>query len=438
MNRSAVALAADSASTIATEQGLKVYDSVNKLFELIKGRPVGVMIYNASDIAHRPWETVIKTYREDRCHMQFGTLDEYVNDLLDYMAGQRKLFSEDQQGSAFLLNCLRTSTELRSRIDFVIRGGFARRTDLTEGRIRRIVKAQIDAFKAQVDEWAPGPWADQLNERRLRQQHGSTIDSAINAVFQKLPMSDGTRTALKLALLRRFLRYDDGDTNYSGVVIAGFGQDEFYPKLREFRVKGLINDVLMAKDGAREDIDFTRPAYVDSFAQGDMVRSFTVGIQDRVRGEMIHFWEEWLSKAESRAEEMVSRVLPQLEDSEAKQLGAALGSLTSQGFSDFLSHMQGFENREVKGELLQSLAHLPKDEMGAMAESLVNLTTLKRRVSLRDAQTVGGAVDVAVVSRGDGFVWLKRKHYFDRTLNPTWAALHAGRSPKTEAVNQDG
>ena len=39
LNRSAVALAADSAVSVATPNGIKVYDGVNKLFELITGRP---------------------------------------------------------------------------------------------------------------------------------------------------------------------------------------------------------------------------------------------------------------------------------------------------------------------------------------------------------------------------------------------------------------
>jgi len=32
-------------------------------------------------------------------------------------------------------------------------------------------------------------------------------------------------------------------------------------------------------------------------------------------------------------------------------------------------------------------------------------------------ETVGGPIDVAVISKGDGFVWIKRKHYFRPELN---------------------
>jgi hypothetical protein len=35
-----------------------------------------------------------------------------------------------------------------------------------------------------------------------------------------------------------------------------------------------------------------------------------------------------------------------------------------------------------------------------------------------ETETVGGPVDVAVISKGDGFVWIKRKHYFRPELNP--------------------
>jgi hypothetical protein len=68
---------------------------------------------------------------------------------------------------------------------------------------------------------------------------------------------------------------------------------------------------------------------------------------------------------------------------------------------------------------------LPKDELAAMAESLVNLTSFKRRVSM-DAETVAGPVDVAIISRGDGLVWIKRKHYFDAALNPGFMSRRYG------------
>jgi hypothetical protein len=67
--------------------------------------------------------------------------------------------------------------------------------------------------------------------------------------------------------------------------------------------------------------------------------------------------------------------------------------------------------------IVRAVSVLPKEELASMAEALVNLTSTKRRVTL-DAETVGGPIDVAVISKGDGFIWIKRKHYFDADKNP--------------------
>ena len=60
---------------------------------------------------------------------------------------------------------------------------------------------------------------------------------------------------------------------------------------------------------------------------------------------------------------------------------------------------------------------MPKSELPAVAEALVGLQSLKRKVS-EEHETVGGPIDVALISKGDGFIWIKRKHYFDPAINP--------------------
>ena len=66
---------------------------------------------------------------------------------------------------------------------------------------------------------------------------------------------------------------------------------------------------------------------------------------------------------------------------------------------------------------MNTVVNLNKEDMADMAESIVYLTSLMKKVSPEE-ETVGGPVDVAVISKGDGFVWIKRKHYFSPELNP--------------------
>jgi hypothetical protein len=74
------------------------------------------------------------------------------------------------------------------------------------------------------------------------------------------------------------------------------------------------------------------------------------------------------------------------------------------------------------------VSFMPKQELASFAESLVNITSIKRRVTA-ELETVGGPVDVAVISKSDGFVWVKPKHYFDPSLNPRYFYRKYGMIP---------
>ncbi len=66
--------------------------------------------------------------------------------------------------------------------------------------------------------------------------------------------------------------------------------------------------------------------------------------------------------------------------------------------------------------ILDSVGVLPKEDLSSLAESLIHITSLKRKFA-SDLESVGGDVDVAIISKGDGFIWKKRKQYFKPELN---------------------
>jgi hypothetical protein len=59
--------------------------------------------------------------------------------------------------------------------------------------------------------------------------------------------------------------------------------------------------------------------------------------------------------------------------------------------------------------------------LAELAETLVSIESLKERVT-RNTETVSGPIDVAIITKGDGFIWIKRKHYFDPDLNIRFVA----------------
>lgn len=73
--------------------------------------------------------------------------------------------------------------------------------------------------------------------------------------------------------------------------------------------------------------------------------------------------------------------------------------------------------KDIYLPILESIGALPKNELANMAESMIHITSLKRKIA-SDLESVGGDIDVALISKGDGFIWKKRKHYFKAELNP--------------------
>lgn len=84
LNKSAVALATDSAVTISNgSQTLKIFESADKLFELTTKQPLGIMIYNGMQFLGVPLETIIKGFRAHA--PDFESTRDAANAFLDHL-----------------------------------------------------------------------------------------------------------------------------------------------------------------------------------------------------------------------------------------------------------------------------------------------------------------------------------------------------------------
>ena len=99
----------------------------------------------------------------------------------------------------------------------------------------------------------------------------------------------------------------------------------------------------------------------------------------------------------------------------AKYLHAARKALPQQ-FKDYLKKQDQYRQKNYTNPIKSSISGLPISELGAVSEALLNSSQILKRVN-PDIETVGGPVDVATISKGDGFVWVKRKHYFQADIN---------------------
>ena len=252
------------------------------------------------------------------------------------------------------------------------------------------------------------------------------IEELCKAVFQKLfPIIQSQNQGefykkIQYISLSYFLKINPNlsPANDSGVVITGFGEDEIFPSYIAYKIWGKVHDTILYSEHSHGGVNLqSQSAGIIPFAQDDMVKSFIEGIEPNFQNLIFSTLDELFKKYP----EYIVEIMTNLSDSDKKIMIQVLSEKSNLIFSDFLQKMMDYKKSVNIAPILQVVTNLPKDELAAMAEALLNLTSFKRRVSM-SAETVGGPIDVAVISKGDGFIWIKRKFYFDPKLNARYIA----------------
>lgn len=409
LNRHGIALAADSAVTIGGLGQTKVYNSVNKLFALSRRAPVGIMIFGNADLTGVPWETIVKVYRRRLGDQAFDRLEDYADDFLRFLNRRNVLFPEEQQTTEFVGSLLGFYYWILRSIDNEINERL-NTGPLTLREISGITTRRISDVLA---DWERAEFLAQRTEtyaERVTRKWRTQITESIERVFQKVPLGPTTkRRLIRLAGLL-FAKQMFPDLT-SGVVIAGFGESEHYPSLVGYEIEGVVLDRVKYRVGIQHKSQAADDAMIMPFAQREMVDLFMSGIDpsfSTMIGRALQDFVAGLPDAMVDPLSMDDRV-----KARAKRQIRRSSETLLRAFHDQLERHS--DERHVQ-PIVESVALLPKEELAAMAESLVHLTSLKRRITM-DVETVGGPIDVAVISKGDGFIWIKRKHYFDPALN---------------------
>lgn len=411
MNEEAVALAADSAVTGPA----KIFPSANKIFALSKYHPVALMVYDTAQFHSVPWETIVKQYRrglKDKC---FDTLEEHAADFLKYFDSETALFPPEAQTQGVAVYAYSLYRAIRKDAFDGVKGRWLSKDKKPSG-------AEVVEIFEYVIAKHHKRWKDAKRRQGLpknyqevvRKKYTDLTRAAIGAVFERVPLS--AKATRQLRQLIPWAATKDVSfkrlPTHSGIVIAGFGSKDVFPRLRRFDFECIFANRLKYVEGDPIDVGPNERGVIVPFAQREPVDTFMEGIAPSIRQYLLDWWG-------SKLEEFVGEIGDHLGLSKKKgtELVESLARRRFEILSDHQDKLMEFSDKNKIQPIIRIVAMLPKVELAEMAESLVNLTSFERRVT-PEAETVGGPIDVAVISRGDGFIWIKRKHYFTTDLNP--------------------
>jgi hypothetical protein len=232
-------------------------------------------------------------------------------------------------------------------------------------------------------------------------------------VFKHKPKRDSLPALYEIVF--EYIRREAESDYSTGLVIAGYGRDELFPSIYHYIVDGRFGDVTRCWRAGKVINLNTRDlggGAIIPFAQSDMAHLFMEGIYwpylDFVRktvqavldGKSEGLLKDYGEDDKKRSTE---------ETQQKKDNEIIVGELLKEFFGKYRA-------KRFVQPVMRTVSALPKEEMALMAKAIVELTALRRKIA-SNLESVGGEIDVAIISKGDGFVWINRKHYFDIPLN---------------------
>ncbi|WP_067725160.1 hypothetical protein [Oceanobacillus damuensis] len=410
MNKLGMSLAADSAITSGRDGVQKVYNSANKLFSLSSDHPVGIMVYGAASFMEVPWDVIIKSYRDYVGDRKFSDLTLYLEDLLNFL----------RQDDRFKNTALEEIIVYRSFSDILKRivreveddmeneknsGSEMTNDEVTEmlsgyiGRTLAVYREKEEVFLT-------------VEYSRFKEEFGAVVKE-IKEELISFELPDELMENLH-ELAYEVTRKDYFSLGSTGIVIAGYGEKEIFPHLLNYRLEGFVFGQLKYKKLKEKKISYTSDckdgtAAITAFAQREMVDSFIGGIEPNMEDTIFNIIKKVLTGYHVQVQKYLNIKFTDEQVKGMENMGNDL-------YRSIEDAVEEYQEKNYIEPLMGIVRSLPKEDLAEMAEALVNLTSFKRRVT-RATESVGPPIDVAVITKGDGFVWMKRKNYVDPVIN---------------------
>lgn len=389
INRNGIALAADSAGTYDVNNDPKkrmFYNTVNKLFSLSSKSLCAAITYGRLSLCNVSIEQIVCEFGR-----YLDTVDE-IGDFFDIITRFERYIElnnqyygfgeeEDKYCKGVIINILQEWNENTK--------GLVNKEDRNI-EIDRLLREKKD----EVEKWNK---IDEFDIKQyINQQYRSYYDKIVISnvpAFKELSSEIELLWELITFYFRAILKVEE--QKEAGLLFAGYGTEDAYPKYVQLSLYNVI--------GGRLKYSVSEKYYcgrlggkIKPVAQPDVILTFCQGISGSMIGEISSGY--------------------------TKIINDLLSSYTGIGKNEIKEHFkdfkQSFDNtisqivqKEVRSTL-DIMATLPISEMAFLSENLVNITELKRTYAIDgNQQTVGGPIDVAIITKGSGFEWIRKKRF---------------------------
>jgi hypothetical protein len=408
MNKIGLAIASDSSLTMTRGSNRRTYASAEKIFPLGPDHKVAVLHSGHVEFMSHPYEVLISEWNRS-LSKPFATLEDYALSFTSWLSHRQDLFTEESQ-SEFLEGFI---------TDYLL-------------EVRQTILNRLNSEKIGKDEWANAEVLDLvngilsqdveyldglidldgLNDKWADSRYSTlflAISAAIEYVFDDVPR-DSKSDDLYKEITRRILFKRIFSSNYdSRIALVGYGERDMYPSHIWIDFQGVVAD---------------KPRFIrDSIA---IKHNYECSLRTHAQDEAIHtflraYHASFINVAKSIQSETIDQISSladqNLPETESEIFSEKIESLKLEREEALMGAFSKASDEDFVQPFTSTLSGLPSTSLGKMAESLIALQIL-RQSSQAIQDTVGGPVDVAVITLDKGFQWFRHK-----TLEDLWDGI---------------
>ncbi len=383
INRAGAAIA----SSAETFRGLgTMHRDDRRIFPLSEHGPVAIVTSGYPEFMGIPLETVIGEYMRRLGTKRFSTLAEYSPSFIGFLQKSLAVSQEQQKEHVTMI----VSHLLESVSDEVVMNRDEPRADI------------IQRYQS---EWEAAVYASSFTEEdkvAFLRDHGAFLDGVIREAFEE-PLTVQEIAQLKEVAASSLFKFSADMRGHiaSDIVFVGFGSVEMLPRIQGIHVEGMVNKTVkyLRHDIRGRTSSPGETGQIFIYGQGDAISTFIEGVNKH--------YKEIVREGSNR---VVQDVLDEVENIDLQsKTGAATQLRLCADFAleRYLGSLDQFVSKKHIKPLTSNLAEMGRGDMAKFAAFLAELPSWKSKVSPGITST-GGPVDVAVISKTEGFRWVRR------------------------------
>lgn len=396
-------MAADSAITVSRGDTRRIYNNANKIFMISEKPAVGVMVFENMEFMGVPIDVLVKYYRDQNPDFVAKDLKGYVDNFVAFLEKEVMLRGKEQQEEYLCEEVFDFYGHVKREAAAALEDELSARKNqnISEeektGLFRDCIRQEIEDLKARSKQ-------KRLLSRypisRFRAYVKENIDNLMDLCEEDgLPVD--MRAEWEEGIYRHMI--SSNFFNYTGMVFVGYGKDDLFPSQIPISISGIFDDHLRVYYIKEREghIGFDKDAVISPFAQTDVIMTILKGIAPTLAKIILQSASETLDKVVDTVASAM-RKAGVSEETIGKVLDIDKTDIVDQHADTIFDYVQ----TEYVDELFETVATFDVEDMANMAESLISITSLQRHFTASE-ETVGGPVEVAVLTRDRGFVWLK-------------------------------